>query len=358
MNKEKVSVIAVFANLILAFSKIAIGFISGSSAVFAEGLHSAVDIVSSGLGMFGIRAANKPADKEHPYGHYKIEVLTGLAITLILSLTGLWILYKSYQGFLNPTVNKINFLALGVMAFSAAVNGVMSGVKIYYGKKEQSLALLADGVHSRVDVISSLGIFAGLFLAPLSPYADPLLTLLIGLYIIKKAFGLGKEATDSLLDVSAGDEIEQKIKDIVREQEIELSDLKTQKKGLALTANILINLPKSLNVEEANKITARLHARLGLGIKNLRYIAIQISSHDIENSYYQPASIVSGIKLGQGFRWQRSGPFVNKDSKANGSGGPGGVCRCEKCGYQRDHQRGVPCSTIQCPKCGGAMIRG
>jgi len=142
MNKEKVSIIAIAANLILAVSKISIGLISKSSAVFAEGLHSAVDIFASMLSFLGIRAAKKPADKEHPYGHYKFEVLSGLAITIILFLTGVWIIYESYRGFINPQLTEISYLALAVMAFSALINEIMARIKLHYGKKEYSLSLI------------------------------------------------------------------------------------------------------------------------------------------------------------------------------------------------------------------------
>ncbi len=356
MNKEKVSVIAVLANLVLAFLKITTGSLGRSSAVLAEGLHSAVDIVSSGLSFLGIRAANKPADKEHPYGHFKFELLSGLAITVILFLTGLWIFYESYKGFVNPKPAEMGYLPLAVMAFSAIINEIMARVKIHYGKKEQSLSLISDGMHSRVDAISSLAIFAGLFLTPFSPYFDPLLTFLVGAYILKKSFDLGKEAAGSLMDVSAGEEIELKIKDIARDRKIEISDIKTQKKGSAITASIFISLPKSLSVEEANTITSDLHKRLHAQIVNLRYIAIQIRSHDIEHSYYHPASIIPGMKNRQGFGWQRKGRFAGKAPDANGNG-PGGDCICAKCGYKTEHQKGVPCSTIKCPECGDLMTR-
>jgi cation diffusion facilitator family transporter len=357
MNKEKVSVIAVIANLVLALSKITIGLISKSSAVFAAGIDSVIDIISSVLSFLGIRAAKKPADKKHPYGHYKFEVLSGLIITIILFGTGLWILYKSYQGFINPKFTDISYLAVGVMAFSAIVNEIMARIKIHYGKKEQSISLLSDGVHSRVDMISSLVIFVGLFTTPIFRYSDPLLTLLIGLYIIKEAFRLGKEATDSLLDVTAGEKIENKIKEIIKGLNIDLSELKTQKKGSAITANMMIKLAKSLSVEEANEISSNLKKKLIDDISNLQYVAIQISSHDVENSYYQPTDVIPGIKIGKGFGWQRKGKFMEKIPEAKGKG-PGGKCICAKCGYETEHQRGVPCSTIKCLKCGSPMTRG
>ncbi|MFH0876348.1 MAG: cation diffusion facilitator family transporter [archaeon] len=357
MNKEQVSIVAVLANVILALSKVTIGLISRSSAVFAEGIHSAIDIISSGFSFLGIREAKKPADKKHPYGHYKFEVLSGLLITIILFGTGLWIIYNSYLGFINPKLIELSFPAIGIMAFSAIVNEIMARIKMHHGKKEQSLSLIADGVHSRIDVVSSLAVFAGLLLIPLFPYSDPLLALIIGLYLIYESIGLGKEAMDSLLDVTAGEDIENKIKKIIQEENIEFSELKTQKKGSVITANIIIKLEKSLSVEEASKISSDLQMKLIKGISNLRYAAIQIISHDLENSYYQPRELISGIKIGRSFGWQRKGKFVEKIQEAKGFG-PGGKCICVKCGYETEHKRGLPCSSMICPKCKSGMARG
>ncbi|MBN2111716.1 cation transporter [Candidatus Woesearchaeota archaeon] len=357
MNKENVSVIAVIVNIALAVFKTSVGLITNSSAVFAAGIDSAVDILSSLLNLFGVKASKKPVDKEHPYGHYKFEVMSGLIITIILFLTGAWILYESYKGFLSPAFTEISYLALGVMAFSAAANEIMARIKLHYGKKEDSISLITDGVHSRVDVISSVVVFIGLFLTPVFRYSDPLLTLLIGLYIIKESFRLGKEATDSLLDVSAGEEIENKIRSIAKSCNTPLSEIKTQKKGSAITANLAIKLDKSLSVDKATVISESLRKRLMENIPSLHYVAVQISSHDVENSYYQPESMIPGIKAGHGFGWQVKGRFVEKVKGAKGQG-PGGKCACPKCGYETGHQRGVPCSTIKCPKCGSTMARG
>lgn len=356
MNKESVSVIAVIVNIALAVFKLSIGLITNSSAVFAAGIDSAVDILSSVLNLFGIKASKKPVDKEHPYGHYKFEVLSGLMITVILFITGVWILYESYRGFLNPVFIEISYLALGVMAFSAAANEIMARMKLYYGKKEDSISLITDSVHSRVDVISSVVVFIGLFLTPIFRYSDPLLTLLIGLYIIKESFRLGKDATDSLLDVSAGEIIENKIRGIAKSCNIELSEIKTQKKGSAVTANLAIKLDKSLSVDKATEISENLRKKLMESMHNLHYVAIQIFSHNVENSYYQPENIIPGIKMGRGVGWQVKGRFVEKVKGAKGHG-PGGKCACPKCGYETEHRRGVPCSTVKCPYCGINLAR-
>jgi len=341
--KEKIATISILANAILAVGKIFVGFVSKSSSILAEGIHSFMDILSSTIGYIGIKISRKPEDQKHPYGHYKFEVLAGFFITLILFGSGVGIIYEAYQGFLNPSSIEIPILAFGVMIFSALVNGIMVRLKIHFGKKENSMALLSDGFHSRVDVFTSLAVFVGLFLAKYWVYADSVLAFLIGFYIIKESFSLGKEAVDSLLDVSAGPEIEGKIKSIAEKGNIKVDSLKTQKKGSVITANLEIKLPNNLKVEEATKISNTLREKLMETIENLQYVAIQIVSHEVSTGFYQP-------RLGRGFGWQRRGKFRGEIKEAIGRG-PGGYCVCPKCGYKIPHQRGVSCSTVQCPNC-------
>jgi len=341
--KEKIAVISILANIVLAGGKVTIGVFSNSAAVLAEGIHSFMDIFSSTIGYIGIKISKKPEDQKHPYGHYKFEVLTGFFITLILFGTGAGIIYEAYQKFLNPTLLKIPVLAFGVMIFSVLINEIMARLKIHFGKKENSMALLSDGFHSRVDVFTSLAVFAGLLLTKYWIYTDSILAVLVGLYIIKESFSLGKEAVDSLLDVSAGPEIEEKIQGIIRSRNVEIDSLKTQKKGSVITANLEITLPNNLKVEEATKISESLREKLMEEVENLSYVAIQIKSHELETGFYKPA-------FGRGFGWQRRGKFKGEVKEAAGQG-PGGYCICSECGYKIPHQRGLPCSTLQCPNC-------
>jgi len=98
--KEKVAVIAILANAVLAGGKVAVGLMASSGAILTDGLHSGVDVFSSAISLVGIKIAKKPADEKHPYGHYKFEVFAGLIIAIILFITGLLIIIEA--------INKLN----------------------------------------------------------------------------------------------------------------------------------------------------------------------------------------------------------------------------------------------------------
>ncbi len=334
--KEKIALISIVANSFLAVGKIIVGSLSGSVAILAEGLHSFMDIFSSAIGYIGIKISKKPADEKNPYGYHKAEVLAGVAITLILLVTGLGIIREAYLSFLKPEHVETGLLVFGIMALSAIINEVMARVKIHFGKKEDSIALLSDGLHSRIDVLASLLVFVGLFLNRYFIYTDSILALLIGLYIIKESFSLGKEAIDSLLDVSAGEEVEKKIREITEGEGIEVSSLKTQKKGAVITLSLEIVLSKDLKVDEATKISNCLREKLIKEIDNLHYIEIQIVSHETGTGFYKPT-------IGQSFGWRRQGP--------------GGCCICSQCGYRIEHQRGIACASLKCPNCDLKLTR-
>lgn len=343
MTKEKISLIAIIANAVLAGGKIVVGLASSSASILAEGVHSLMDIFSSTISYAGIKIAKKPADKKHPYGHYKFEVLAGLIITIILFITGAGIIYESFGNLSNPSLIKLPILAIGVMIFSMAINEIMARLKINCGKKENSLALLSDGFHSRIDVYTSAIVIVGLIVSKYWIYADSVLAVLIGLYIIKESFSLGKEAVDSLLDVSADEETEKQIKRIAQKQNIKISSLKTQKKGSIITANLEIEVNQQLTVEEVSKQSENLRKELMKAISNLNYVTIQVKSHELKSTFYKPF-------LGQGFGWEQRGRFKNKLEEAQGKG-PGGYCVCPECNYKIDHQKGTPCSALKCPKC-------
>jgi cation diffusion facilitator family transporter len=313
--KEKIAILAVAANVSLAAGKISVGIISGSVAVLAAGIDSLVDIFSSIISLVGIKISSRPADKEHPYGHYKFEALSGALITIFILVTGIGIIYDAIRSFFSPALINIGFLTFSVMTFSVVINEIMARLKIHYGKKENSVSLLSDGVHSRLDVYTSLAVLAGLLLTRYWVYADAVLAILMGLYIIKEAFFVGKEAFGSLLDVSAGEEIENNIKKIVREEQVKMSNLKTQKRGSVVTANLEISLSKDLKLEEANKIITKLRDQLISKIEKLQYVVIETVSHETESGYYKP-------EFGRSINWLRRKGVV-KMPRRDGTGPEG-----------------------------------
>jgi len=281
MNQEKISLISTLVNFLLALAKLIIGLLTNSVALIADAIHSGMDIFSSLVTFLGIKAAKKPVDEKHPYGYYRAESLAGLTVAVLLGFSGAWIIYEGSSRFLEMEPVIFSLWAIGLMAATIIINEVMARLKFHYGRKHESLSLVADAEHSRADVISSVGVLIGLVAVRYFIYADALIALLIGLYILKETFSIGKEITDSLLDV-ANPELEKKIRGTVTAQRIELADLKTRKIGGANFAELKIKLDPRLKLDKASYLAKSLKNQLLDNFPQLKYVVISVESHEIK----------------------------------------------------------------------------
>ncbi len=304
MTQEKISIISTLVNLLLAVFKLIIGLTVHSMALIADAIHSGMDVFSPFIAFLGIKTAKKPVDEKHPYGYYRAETLAGFVIAFIIALSGIAITYKGINQFFKPQAVIFTFWAIGLMIVSCLVNEGMARLKFYYGRKYESISLVADAEHSRVDVVSSLGVLLGLILIKYFIYADAIVAILIGLYIIWESIKLGKEITDSLLDVSNKD-IENRIRKICSVHKIEISELKTRKIGAFNFSEIKIKLPPKLKVEDVQKITGILEERLLKNIPELKQIVISIEAYQMARTVILPKF---GEKIGKLEGFEQIGP--------------------------------------------------
>lgn len=201
-RKTQAARLSVFSNATLVLFKLGVGILAGSASILSEAAHSAADLLASGIAFFSVRHSERPADASHPYGHGKIEgVAAVLEALLILVVAGL-ILYHAIGKLLQPTPIEYLGLGMGVMAVSAGVNWFVSAYLFRVAKETESLALEADAHHLRIDVWTSLAVFAGLTAVALTgQYAlDPLIAIAVALLIVRVAWDLMRESAMHLLD--------------------------------------------------------------------------------------------------------------------------------------------------------------
>ena len=304
MNPQSVSIISTFVNLGLGISKLIFGFLTGSVALIADGVHSGVDVFSSFITFLGLKTARKPVDEKHPYGHWKAESLAGFLVALLLAVSGIWILYEAVTGFFGEQIVELSIGAIAVVVISILITEILARLKFHYGRKHQSLALVADAEHSRADALSSIGVLIGLGLVKYFNSADAIIALFIGVYILYEAFKIGREITDSLLDV-ANKDVEGRIRKICSAHKIEISQLRTRKIGAANFAEIKIKLPLKLKVEDVQKIIDTLEERLLTNIPELKQIVISIEAYKMARSVVLPKL---GRKIGALEGFEQIGP--------------------------------------------------
>ena len=281
MNKKNISIISTLVNIVLACLKLLVGFSIKSAALIADGIHSGMDIISSAVTYIGIREAEKPADKEHPYGHYRSETIAGFVVIFLLFLSAVWIIYEGIIGIIENEPHTISGIALLVVIISIIANETMARVKFKVGRREDSLALIADAEHSHADSLSSVAVLVGLSLVHWFPQADGVTAILVGCYILYETVGLGKEVTDNLLDVS-NPQIEEQIKKICLKEEIELLEMKTRKIGAKNFAELKIGLNKEWKMERVSEVIKNLENVLLGKIDGLNFITIQVVSHNFK----------------------------------------------------------------------------
>ncbi len=304
MNPQSVSIVSTFVNLGLGISKLIFGFLTGSVALIADGVHSSLDVFSSFVTFLGLKTARKPVDEKHPYGHWKAESLAGFLVAILLAVSGIWILYEAITGFFGEKIVKFSVWAIVVVVISILITEVLARLKFHYGKKHQSLALVADAEHSRADALSSIGVLAGLSLVKYFSSADAIIALFIGVYILYEAFQVGREITDSLLDVSNKD-VEERIKKICSSHKMEISQLRTRKIGAANFAEIKIKVPPKLKVGDVQKIINTLEERLLKNIPELKQIVISIEAYEMAKTVILPKM---GRRIGELEGFEQIGP--------------------------------------------------
>lgn len=190
-----------FLNWLVAFAKIFIGLLSGALSILADGIHSFFDGASNIIGIIGIKIAQRPKDKSHPYGHQKYEALASLGILFLLIIICYELCQDIIKRFLHPTVPQITGLVFGVLIASFIIDYFVARYEYSQGKKLKSVILKADSFHTRSHIFTTGGVILGAAAIRAGfPTADPILAIFVVFFIGKMAFEVFKESSKVLCD--------------------------------------------------------------------------------------------------------------------------------------------------------------
>lgn len=274
-RKVKVALLSIVSNTTLIFLKVIAGTLSGSVSIISEAIHSGMDLVASVVAFFSVRQSSKPADKKHPYGHGKIENISGMAEGLLIFIAAGMIITEAIKKIFEPVEIEETTIAIVVMVVSALVNLVVSRKLYKVSQEEDSMALEADALHLKTDIYTSLGVGIGIFLIKVTGILilDSIVAILVALLIIKEAWELSKNAFDYLLDAKLSDEEEAEIEKVIREysnQFIDYHKLKTRKSGNIKHIDFHITVASDRTVEEMHDIIGNMKKDMNEKIKNTR----------------------------------------------------------------------------------------
>jgi cation diffusion facilitator family transporter len=210
-KKKTAALLSVGSNTLLVVAKLVVGIATGSVSVISEAIHSAVDLLAALIALFAVHASSKPPDEQHPFGHGKIENLSGAIEAALIAVAGVWIIVEAGERLLHGGAVRQPVLGLVVMAVSSIINYAVSGYLFRVARETQSVALEADAWHLRTDVWTSLGVTAGFVFYTIAraafpsvalAWVDPVAAIAVALLILKAAWDLTQQALGDLLDAS------------------------------------------------------------------------------------------------------------------------------------------------------------
>ncbi|MBV7274024.1 cation transporter [Clostridium sp. PL3] len=258
-NKVKVAKLSIYSNTVLILSKLIAGFISGSVSIISEAIHSTMDLLAAIIAFFSVRASDKPADEEHPYGHGKYENVSGVIEALLIFIAAAWIIFESIKKLLHPEPVESVGIGFIVMFASAFVNYLVSRKLYKVARQEDSIALEADALHLKADVYTSLGVGGGLLLIWITKlnYLDPVVAILVAIFILKEAYHLLISAFSPLIDVKLSEEEIKIITEQINQHKSVYCDyhnLRTRKSGKTKYVDLHLVFPEDMTVKVAHDL--------------------------------------------------------------------------------------------------------
>jgi len=262
---EKIAVarLSVYSNTALVVTKIVVGVMMMSVGVISEALHSGIDLVAALVARFSVKRSAEPADSDHRFGHGKFENLSGMIEGALIFVAAAVIIYEAGKRLVEPL--EVEFLGAGmaVMGFSAVVNFFVSRRLMEVAKRTDSLALEADALHLRTDVWTSIGVFVALVAMFVTGEAliDPIIALLVALFIIRAAYDITTRSSSGLLDVSLPDSEMKVIERIMNEHSSDYVDfhkLRARKTGSERQVDLHLTVPSDLSVKESHDLAEHL----------------------------------------------------------------------------------------------------
>jgi len=256
----------VAVGLLIFFIKLMAYLLSGSVALLSDALESIVNIAASIMMLASIRVAMMPADAEHRYGHQRAENISCLVEGILIVIAALLIIVASLGRLLEPREFTSIGLALMVSLVATALNGGMSFLLLRSSRLNGSIALEGDAKHLLSDVISSIGIVIGLFLAEMTGWyiLDPIMALVVAVLLLRMAYAVLAKTCRDLMDHSCP-ESEALIESVLKEHGgfLQYHDLKTRRVGDAIYAEMHLCVPAETTMAEAHDLTESIEEALG-----------------------------------------------------------------------------------------------
>ena len=267
LKKIRAARLSVVTATLLAFIKITVGIVTGSMAVLASAVDSVLDILMSSVNFFAIRKAEEPADESHPFGHGKFETVATLVQAFVIAISGSWIIFEAVRRLIQGSELRLVGSGIAVLILSTFISLVISRYLLKVAKQTDSSALEADSLHFSMDVFTNLALAGGLFILQLTGYTgiDPILSILVGLYIIVEAFKLVRHGMRDVLDAELPPAMMHdvtRLLDDYRENLIDYRNLRTRRAGSQKFMDFELVVCRHMSIEDAHDIADQLEEQI------------------------------------------------------------------------------------------------
>ena len=284
----RVSFVSIFGNLLLSIFKFIAGIVANSTSMLSDAVHSSSDVFSSIVVIIGVKISSKASDKDHPYGHERLECVAAIILATVLFITGGVIGLSAVQkiiagSFLTSTVP-------GMLALVAAVVSIISKEAMFWytkinAKKIDSSALMADAWHHRSDALSSVGALIGIGGARLGfPIMEQLASIVICVFIVKASVDIYKDAIDKMVDKACDENTEKELRRCVEEQNgvLGIDLLQTRMFGNKIYVDLEISADGNRPLKETHAVAERVHDVIEERFPKIKHIMVHVNPAEIK----------------------------------------------------------------------------
>jgi cation diffusion facilitator family transporter len=269
-RKERVAMLSVASNSTLVVFKIIVGTLIGSVSIISEAIHSGMDLLAAIIATFSVKKSHLPADDVHPFGHGKVESISGLIEAVLIFIASFWIVFEALNKLTSAQEMESPGWGVAVMFLSAALNYFVSRKLFQVGKEADSIALQADAWHLRTDVYTSVGVMVSLggiwlshffFVDPRIHWLDPVAAIFVAVFILKAAYHLTSQAVGDLMDVKLPPDEEKWIQGVITGRKLGIHgyhQFRTRKAGNFRFIEFHIKVDPQMTVEASHGITREL----------------------------------------------------------------------------------------------------
>jgi len=262
---KKATILGIIGNIVLFILKIIVGFVYNSIAVISDAINSFTDIIASIIVFISVKVSAKRADKEHPFGHGRAEPIAGLIVAIFIGIVGFEIIKFAFDRLLEGSSSVKGIVPIIVMGFTLVLKLGMYIYTVRVGKKVNSTAILASAMDHRNDVLISFAALIGVGGAYFGyNFLDPLVALVIGLWIIYVGYRIGMDNIKFLMGESPSEELMREIKEVVLKVDgvKGINGVRAHYVGVLLQVEVHIEVDRKLTIYRAHTIGKKVQNKL------------------------------------------------------------------------------------------------